>query len=174
MLTSILGPVQAVRGAAGIRIPKRTIGTGPDKGKEFTVTTPDHVIGLLQFASGAGGRITASFVVESTTNVGIEIHGTKGSLWMASPMAFDSEVRFSLVGENWQKVPFVSQPYHGVEWSRGILDIAEAIRIGCPLHCTGEQASHILDVSLGILESAQKGCEKSIGTTFEPPRPVYP
>ena len=63
VLTSILGPVQAVRGAAGIRIPKRTIGTGPDKGKEFTVTTPDHVIGLLQFASGAGGRITASFVV---------------------------------------------------------------------------------------------------------------
>ncbi len=173
ILTSILGPVRTVRGMAEIRIPERTIGIGPNKGKKFTVMTPDHVTGLLKFANGVGGRITASFVVEKTTHTGIEIHGTKGSLWIASPEAFDSEVRFCPIGEDWQKVPFVSQPYHGIEWSRGPLDMAKAIRNNCPFHCTGEQANHILDLSLGILEAAEKGCEKSIESTFEPPKPVY-
>ncbi len=175
ILTSILGPVRAVRGMAEIRIPERIIGAGPKQGEKVTVTTPDYVTGLLQFASGVGGRVTVSVVVEKTTCTGIEIHGTKGSLWMASETAFSSEVKFCPIGEKeWQLLPYVAEPFKGyVEWSRGILDMAEAIRNSRPPRCSAEQANHILDVSLGILEAAEKGCERAIKTTFQRPKPVY-
>ena len=174
VLTSILGLVCAVRGMAEIRMPERIIGIGPKQGKKFTVTTPDHVTGLLQFASGIGGRITVSFVVGKSICAGIEIHGSKGSLWMASDTAFNSDVRFCPIEEReWRKVPFVSEPFKGVEWSRGVLDMAKAICSNRPPRCSGRQANHILDISLGILESAESGCEKTIKTTFEPPKPIY-
>lgn len=175
VLTSILGPVSSVQGMAKIRIPERIIATGPQKGKKFTVTTPDHITGLLEFANGTGGRITASFVVGKSAYSGIEVHGTKGSLRIASATAFDSEIKFCAIGQKkWRRIPFISEPYHGIEWSRGLLDIGNAIRNSHPVRCSGAQANHILDISLGILESAKSGCRKHTKTTFEPPSPVCP
>lgn len=174
VLTSILGPVSSVQGMAKIRIPERIIATGPQRGKKFTVATPDHITGLLEFANGVGGRITASFVVGKSACSGIEMHGTKGSLRITSATAFDSEIKFCAIGEKkWHKIPFISEPYHGIEWSRGLLDIGDAIRNSRPVRCTGTQANHILDISLGILESSKSGCRKHIKTTFEPPNPVW-
>ena len=174
VLTSIFGPVRSVRGAASIRIPQRTIASGPNAGQTFEATTPDHVTGLLDFVSGVGGRLSTSFVVETTTHKGIEVHGTKGSLCLSSPVGFNSELRFAPIGKKeWEPVPLVGEPYAGVEWSRGMLDMADAVRTGRALRCTGAQASHILDICLGILEAAESGTTKALGSTFDPPAPVY-
>ena len=174
VLTSILGPVRSVRGAATIRIPERTIASGPQQGSTFEVTTPDHVTGLLEFANGVGGRLTASFMAEKSSHTGVEIHGTTGSLRMSSPVGFDTEVSVCLSGEKeWRPLPFVADPHQGVEWSRGLLDMAEALRRERPLRCTGAQAAHILDVCLGILEAAESGDTKTLTTTFAAPEPVY-
>ena len=75
-----------------------------------------------------------------------------------------SLLKLNLIG--WKPVPFVAQPFAGVEWSRGLLDMADALRNGKPLHCTGRLACHILDVCLSILEAAEEGKAKDIITTF--------
>lgn len=175
VLTSIFGPVRRVRGAsADILIPERTIGAGPNQGKNFRVTTPDHVTGLFEFTNGVTGRLTASFTIGATTLPGIEIYGTEGSLSMSCSFLFNSEVKFCSAGEQeWRPVPFVAEPFGGIEWSRGLLDIQDAIRNRRPLRCSGKQAYHILDICLAILEAAEEGRAKELKTTFEPPKPVY-
>lgn len=174
VLTSILGPVKAVRGAAAIRLPQRTIASGPKQGETFTVTTPDHVNGLLEFQSGVGGRLGASFTVCKTEHTGVEIQGTKGALRMDSPVGFNTPVKFCPIGEKeWKPIPFVAPPFQGVEWCRNLLDMAEAMRQKRPLRCTGEQANHILDICLSILESAEKGRQVKLSSTFAPPKPVH-
>ena len=168
VITSIFGPIRRVRGAsADVLIPERTIGAGPDQGKTFKVTTPDHVTGLLEFASGLACRLTASFTINTTTLPGIEVYGTEGSLTMANSFLFNSEVKFRAVdGQEWKPLEFVAKPFAGVEWSRGLLDMADALRTGSPLHCTGRLAAHILDVCLSILEAAEEGKAMEIRMTF--------
>ena len=174
VLTSILGPVRSVRGAASIRLPQRTIASGPKAGEAFAVTTPDHVNGLLAFENGVGGRLGASFTVCKTEHTGVEIHGTDGALRIDSPVAFNGQVKFCLIGEKeWKPIPFVAEPFQGVEWCRGLLDMAEAVRERRAPRCTGEQANHILDICLSILEAAEKGEEVQLSSTFAPPPPVY-
>ncbi|MEW6360109.1 MAG: Gfo/Idh/MocA family oxidoreductase [Planctomycetota bacterium] len=174
VLTSILGPVESVRGAAATRIPERTIASGPKAGEAFRVITPDHVNGLLQFACGAGGRLGASFTVAKTVHTGVEIHGTAGALRLESPTSFNSPVQFCPIGsKEWQPVPYVADPFKGIEWSRGLLDMADAIRTGRRPRCTGEQAAHILDICLSILDAAEKGKEVKVASTFASPEPVY-
>ena len=131
ILTSILGPVRAVRGSAKITIPRRTIGSGDSKGKAFTVTTPDHVNGLLEFTNGIIGRLSTSFVVGQSIHTGIEMTGTLGTLRIESPWEFNAKVSFYPIGENgWKTLPPVAHPFSGTEWSRGVLDMADAIRSG--------------------------------------------
>jgi len=174
VLTSIIGPVRAVRGSAKITIPNRIVGSGPDKGKTFAVTTPDHVNGLLEFENGAFGRLSTSFVVGQSIHKGIEITGMLGTLRIDSPVDFDARVSFCPVGENeWKDLPPVAQPFRGVEWSRGVLDIADAIRNDRRPRCAGQQANHILDICLGILEASERGRDVSMTTTFELPVPIY-
>lgn len=175
VLTSILGPVASVRGDGGIRIPERVIASGPKQGERFRVTAPDHTTGLLRFASGVGGTLTASFVVGKSNHVGIEFYGTKGTLWLTSPVGFDSAIKWCPIEKRgeWEDLPLLGSPFRGVEWSRGPLDMAEAIRTGRQPRCTGEQANHILDVCLSILEAAESGREVAVRTRFRTPEPVY-
>jgi predicted dehydrogenase len=174
VLTSIFGPVRRVRGAsADILIPDRVFGAGPRQGQTFKVTVPDHATGLLEFATGLPGRLTASFTIDAATLPGIEIYGTEGSLTMAHSYPFDAEVKFrGLDDKDWRPVPHVAPPSAGVDWSRGLVDMFDALRNGTPLHCTGQQALHILDICLTILESAEEGRAKSLTTTFAPSPPM--
>ncbi|MBM4084986.1 MAG: Gfo/Idh/MocA family oxidoreductase, partial [Planctomycetes bacterium] len=107
VLTSIFGPVRRMRGAsADILLPERTFGAGPRQGQRFKVTVPDHATGLLEFASGLPGRLSASFTVGAATLPGIEVYGTEGSLSMSNSFLFNAEVKFRGVDDkDWRPVP---------------------------------------------------------------------
>ncbi|NCO41500.1 MAG: Gfo/Idh/MocA family oxidoreductase [Armatimonadetes bacterium] len=170
VLTSIFGPVARVRGAAAdILIPERVFGVGPRTGESFRVTTPDHVTSLLQYASGMPGRLAASFSVGACTMPGIEVYGTEGSLSMSNPFLFNAEVRFRSNDETeWKLLPFVADPFNGVDWARGLVDLSDALACGTRLHCTGRQAAHILDICLTILDAAESGRAMEVQSTFDP------
>lgn len=170
-LTTILGPVRRVTGAGGILKPERTIGSGPLAGQTFQVTTPDQVTGHLAFESGAIARLTASFYAGSH-QAGVEFHGDGGALYISSPHDFDGtvDVREGRSGE-WQRLPFLKEPYRGVEWGRAIFELAEVVRTGKTQMVTGAQAYHVLDICLGILESIEEGCPKDVTSCFDPPPP---
>jgi len=148
VLIQILGSVRAVRAMGGVRLPERTIGSGPRAGQAFTATNPDHTVALLEFASGAHGRLTASFFAVKSAQAGIEVHGTEGSIRMDQVPSF--------------------KPFPGVEWARGLLDMASALRDGTPLTCPGEAAYHVLDISLAAFEAAETGGTVEVESTFEP------
>jgi len=173
VLTTILGPVTSVMGQAAILIPERTIGRGPKAGKTFRVNTPDQVTGSLTFASGAQARVTASFLGYSRQG-GVEFHGERGSLILSSSHDFNAKVEVLNVGDRqWRSVPYVAEPFPGVEWGLALFQLAESIRTGAPQHCTGRQAYHVLDICLSILESAEQGRAIPVESTFSPPPPRY-
>lgn len=173
ILTAILGPVVKVLGDASILIPERTIESGPKAGTKFKVTTPDQVIGTLTFASDCKARITTNFLGYSR-QVGIEFHGETGSLILDSSVDFRSGISVRNIGDkDWRTIPYVSEPFAGVEWGRAIFELAESLRKGTPQRCTGTQAYHVLDICLSILDSTEKGCPVNVESTFEPPPPRY-
>lgn len=173
ILTAILGPVVKVLGDASILIPERTIGSGPKGGTKFKVTTPDQIMGVLTFASGCKARITTNFLGFSRQG-GIEFHGETGSLILDTSVDFKSKVSVRNIGDkDWQTIPYVSEPFAGVEWGRAVFEMAESLRKGTPQRCTGNQAYHVLDICLSILDSADKGYSVNVESTFDPPPPRY-
>ena len=111
-LLNMLGPVKRVSGMAGIQVPQRTIGSEPRKGQTFQVTTPDHVVGLLEFASGAIGTLVTSFATMATPPLPrILVCGTEGTLEVPDPNGFDGTVRILKPGEKeWKDVPHTRAP----------------------------------------------------------------
>lgn len=51
--------------------------------------------------------------------------------------------------------------------------LAESVRTGAPQRCTGQQAYHILDICLSILESAEQERPVLVKSTFSPSPPRY-
>jgi predicted dehydrogenase len=174
LLTALLGPVERVTGFGSILYPNRTIASGPLAGQTFTVRTPDLVVGGLEFASGALGRVTASFLPGASRQVpGAELHGELGTLRIDHNHNFDGNVEiFEQQTREWTPIPPASTPYKGVEWGRGLFDLAGSIRLGTPQRVTGTQALHVLEICLGILRSAAEGHPVAIESTFEPPPPL--
>ena len=167
VLTQIFGSVAAVRAMGGVRMPVRTIGSGPRKGETFEVVNPDHTVALVEFASGVCCRLTASFFGVKSGQAGIEVHGTGGSLRLDSVVGFNSKLEVCKPGErDWMPVPPIAEPFPGIEWARGPLDVASAIRRGTPLTCPGTAAYHTLDISLSALEAARSGRMVKVKSTF--------
>jgi predicted dehydrogenase len=174
LLTALLGPVERVTGFGRVLLPTRTVGAGPLVGQTFTVRTPDLVVGGLDFACGTLGRVTASFLPgRSRQAPGAELFGERGMLRIDHNHNFNGNVELfdSQTGE-WTPVLPASTPYPGVEWGRGLFDLADSLRLGTPQRVTGTQALHVLEICLGILRSADEGRPIAIQTTFEPPPPV--
>jgi len=61
-----MGPVRRVQAMGAIGNPTRVVRAGPRVGQTISVTTPDHVLINLEFASGALGQLLASFGTAST------------------------------------------------------------------------------------------------------------
>jgi predicted dehydrogenase len=169
VLIQILGSVTAVRAMGGIRLSERTIASGPKAGEGFTVTNPDHTCALLEFTSGTHGRLTASFFGVKSAQTGIEVHGTEGSLRLDSVVGFNSKLEVCKVGKReWEAVPLIREPFQGIEWARGPLELAAGIREGKSLTCPGEAAYHVLDVTLSALEAAESGHTVPVASRFSP------
>jgi predicted dehydrogenase len=174
LLTALLGPVTQVSGFGGILYPNRTIASGPLAGQPFTVRTPDLVVGGLEFASSALGRVTASFLPGASRQVpGAELHGELGTLRIDHNHNFDGNVEFyDQQTREWTAIPPIGTPYKGVEWGRGLFDLADSLRLGTPQRVTGAQALHVLEICLGILHAAEEGRPVAISSTFDPPPPL--
>ena len=169
VLIQILGSVSAVRAMGGVRLPKRTIATGPKAGEEFAVTNPDHTCALLEFRSGVHARLTASFFGVKSAQAGIEVHGTTGSLRLDSVVGFNAKLEVCKAGEKeWRPLPLLGEPFPRVEWARGPLDLAAGIREGKPLTCPGEAAYHVLDITLAALEASESGQTVRVASRFAP------
>jgi predicted dehydrogenase len=173
-LLNLLGPVKRVSGMASIAIPQRTITSQPKNGKTITVETPDHIVGLMEFAIGVVGTIHQSFAVLDSGHDGkhpIIINGTEGALRVPDPNAFDGTVSLRKVGEK-ESIEMPHQFVAGYGRSVGLADMAVAIRSGRPERAGGQQAMAVLDLMQGFLDSSRDGKAFVPTTSYNRPAPM--
>lgn len=168
-LMMLLGPVKRLCGSAQIAINPRTITSQPKNGQQITVETPDHIAGTMDFAGGAVGTTIMSFAVAGHNLPRIEVYGTEGTISVPDPNAFGGAVKMLKRGEKeWKEIPLAFQ--YVENWrALGLADMARAIRTGRPHRATGQIGYHVLDVTLGFLESSAKNKHYQVSSTFDRP-----
>lgn len=170
VLTTIYGPAKRVTAAGGVLSPKRTT----KEGKTFTIKkTPDWACVCVEFASGPICRLTGSFYVGPTKQHGVEFHGDKGTLYLASAHDFQAAVQICpFDSKDWTEVPHIKPAFQGVEWARGLTELHEAIRNKRPQRPTGEQAAHVVEIIFGAYDAIRTGRSVPIRSRFKPPKPM--
>ena len=112
---------------------------------------------------------------------GIEFHGDKGSLFLSNWHDFNGIVEYAGFGGTYEPLPYQKEPYAGnlkedpranVEWSRGILDMAEAMKENCLPPITASQAAHVVDIVCGIQTVSRESRRVQIMSEFPQPAPM--
>jgi len=172
-LVNLLGPVQRVTGSTRITFPERTITSQPKNGSKITVRTPTHVVGVLDFASGAIGNIITSFDVWKHSMPCIEIYGTEGSMQVPDPNTFGGPVRIARAGEReWTEVPLTHAAYAENSRGLGVADMAVAIRNRRAHRANGALAGHVLDIMHAVHDASNSNGHAMLTTTCERPAPM--
>lgn len=174
LLTAWFGPVTEVIADGGILYENRFT----NNGTPFTVTSPDWAAAVLRFAEGPLVRLTASFYVgPGSTQSGLEIHGDEGCLRLDRWDVFNSPLYLhssATDNETWRIAPD-QHAAEGIEFARGLSDLAHALREERPHLTTGAHAAHIVEVMEAILESVQTRSTVSVpapkGVTLPIPFP---
>ena len=171
-MTAVLGPVRRVHAMGSIAIPHRRVRGGPLTGQTIDVTTPDHVMIQLEFASGALGQLLASFGTLDTLAPWLELHLERGVVsfggksWdLDAPVSVYTDDESDSALEGWA---------HDAEIPRdafGTVEIGARHFIGCLLGeetpvLTAEHARHVLDVILSAYASIEDGRAHETSTTF--------
>jgi predicted dehydrogenase len=168
-LVNMLGPVKSIAGSTRVTFPERTITSQPKHGTQITVDVPTHVVGVLNFQSGAIGTIVTSFDVWRGEHPPIEIYGTHGTLSVPDPNGPGGKPRIFRPGmEGWQEIPH-THVYGSTSRSTGVADMAYAIRTGRPHRASGELAFHVLDIMHGVHDASDAGKTVTMESTVERP-----
>jgi predicted dehydrogenase len=171
-IVTLLGPVRRVLARAGRAVPQRTIHTGPRAGTTFDVDVPTHLTGVLEHACGVLTTLVMSFDVWASRLPKIEIHGTRGSLSVPDPNAFEGRVELATPAvREWTTLP-VAGGYADAGRGVGVADLARAIRTGGPHRADGAVAFHVLDVLESLLVAAAQDRTVEVASTVERPAAV--
>jgi predicted dehydrogenase len=143
-------------------------------GERFDVAAPDFGVALVEFGDVLVRLTTNFYVGHHSRQQGIEFHGDDGSLHLASWYRFDAPVEVAPFGGTYEPVPFVAEPYPGVELARGLNDLAEAVLHERPHRASAEQAAHVVEILCAIADSSSTGGGwVPIASTFPPSLPMY-
>jgi predicted dehydrogenase len=168
ILTAMFGRARRVVAHTATVEPNRT----RLDGHAFTPGAPDFVVAVVELADDVVVRLTATFYVGATKQRGIELHGDAGSLYMPTWGEADSNVEQQPRGGEYELVPPLREPYHGIDWSRALTDLSEAIAEGRPHRMGAEHAAHVVEILCAIEESAASGKPVDLHSEFPRPEPM--
>lgn len=173
-LVTLLGPAKRVSSSARISFKERLISSQPKAGQTFTVNTPTHIAGTLEFTSGPIATLVTSFDVWHSELPKFEIYGSEGTLSLQAPNVFGGEVKVRKAKDDaWHTLPFVHSVTEMEQgWGLGLADLAVAIRDNRPHRASGEMAYHVLELMHAFLKSSQERKHIEIESTCERPEPL--
>ncbi|AZN38275.1 Gfo/Idh/MocA family protein [Paenibacillus albus] len=168
----LLGPVRRVSGSAGSVHTEFTVTNpqSPSYGETVPVGAPFHVTATLDFENGAVASLQVAKESFGYTPR-LEIYGTEGILQVNDPNSFDGAITLQQRSGKIQEFPYshsFSQNSRGI----GVADMAYAIRSGRAHRASGELSRHVLDVTIGILESSKTDKHVAITARCERPAPL--
>lgn len=165
--TAFLGPAVAIEARGWDLLPERLT----KDGEPYRIGSPDLILAAVELAGGAVLRLTASFYVgRPIAQPGrLEFHGDVASLAIGSFQDFDAPVEVGPVGGAWEPVRPLREPYRGIDWGRGVADLARSIVDGTAQRVTGEQAAHVVDILGAARRSMRERRRIDIDSTFAPP-----
>ncbi len=153
LVTTFFGPARRVTAFGKVLHPDRVT----KEGLEFHIDTPDWAVAAIELANGTVVRLTTNFYVgHHGKQKGLEFHGDLASLYISSFQDFNASVEIAEFGGEYRSVPYVREPYPGIEWCRAVVEMAEAIGEGRPQRASGGQAAHVVE----ILDAAQRSWEE--------------
>ena len=174
-LTMLMGAVRRVQAMGSIGIPTRVVRGGPLVGRTIEVTTPDHMLINLEFASGAIGQLLASFGTAATQAPWLELHFERGTISFPPGSQYDRHVGPSIYVDD-------DSPLGLEGWTHGTQppppdDPLDLVEMG-PAHfiavlrgeeapvLTAEHARHVLEIMLAASASIEDGASHPVSTTF--------
>lgn len=170
-MTTVMGPVRRVQAMGSIALPERTIRGGPKAGGTVEVTTEDHVLIHLEFASGALGQLLASFATADTLAPWLELHLERavvsfgGKSWDLDPpvMLFDASTGSD--GADWRPATEIPPDDVGAV-EAGVRHLVRCLAGEETPVLTAEHARHVLEVILAAYASIDDGGSHELATTF--------
>ena len=169
-LVNLMGPVKRVTGSHRRTSGQRTITSEPLNGTVIDVDVSTHVIGVLDFESGAIASIITSFDVWGSDLPRIEVYGTEGALSVPDPNLFDGQVKLMRAGDDsWTEVP---SAYQEGGRGMGLAEMAWAIHQRRPGRASGDVANHVLDIMHAVHEACDEGRHVDLTATCERPAMV--
>jgi predicted dehydrogenase len=169
LLTALFGPAKRVTAFATTLSPNRVT----KDGTPFTIEAPDFYVINLEFPGGPLVRLTTNFYVSSRTHQGegIEFHGDVGSLRMPNWFSATGILEYADFGQTYQPLdpPKAGADDWNVDWSRGLVDLAQAIKEGRVSRVTGEHAAHVVEILEATNQSVKTNQPVELTSSFAPP-----
>lgn len=170
-LVFLLGAVKSVTGFSTIRDPDRTYQNpkSPLFGKPMTIESTNISTGSLLFENGAMGTIT--MLSESVNQNHFYVYCTDGYIDLGDPNNYDGTIRIvnKRKEESIIKSPFglADGNYRGY----GAAEAMYAKAAGREARCDGQLCRHVLEITLGIIESQERGITYQMTTRAHCPAP---
>lgn len=136
-------------------------------GQIIEVEVPTHIVGIMNFESGAIGTIVTSFDVWESEQACIELYGSEGSLRVPDPNTFGGPIQLLRPGQKeWENVPVI---YGYQENSRGlgVVDMCCAIRQGRKARANSDQTFHVLDLMCAFHDAADQKKTVELKSRFD-------
>ncbi len=170
LLTAFLGPVCAVAAQQRLLLPERRT----KDGQEYRPGRPDYVTATLDFVGGEVGRLTCNFYTNgSKQGAAVEFHGDGGSLHLGNVFRFDARVEGCAYGSPLHEVPLARPGYDGVEFPRGVQDLAAALKEGRAHRASAAHAAHVIEIMDAIDASNRRnGVKVAVKSRFPAPAPM--
>jgi len=171
-LVNLLGPVRKVAGFTTNVRPSITVDNpaSPLHGKTVPVAAPLNTVATLEFTGGAVATLQAAKESFGYTPR-LEIYGTEGILYANDPNMFGGTIQIKRSDGTLEEMPY-SHGYSENSRGIGIADMAYGIRTGRAHRANGELARHVIDITLGIFESAKSERHVALTTSCERPAPL--
>lgn len=166
LLTCIFGPARKVQGMGKVLLKERKT----KEGVPFTLVTPDYYQANIEFEKGVVARLTANFYALNSKQGGsLEFHGDTGSIHLEQFQKFDSQIELSRSTKDIRQIPCIRPTPQGINYSRGIEDMASAIEEGRLHRASGEHAAHVIEIMDGISKSITENKMIEIRSSFIKP-----
>jgi predicted dehydrogenase len=169
---ALLGPIVSVSGVARISAAERPIRAGNRAGEVLRVSTPTHVTGTLELASGVPVTFITSFDVWADHLPRFEIYGTEGTLSVPDPNTFGGPVElWEAATRQWRTLRLVNS-YTENSRGLGLAELASARSTGRAPRASSALAFHVLDAMAALLEAGEERTVVRLSSDVDRPVPL--